>query len=77
MPRPTFLDPASTTPLDPAVTAAMLEVLQGPLGLGNPASATHPYGQDAAAAVERGATDMDDEVSVDFEDVGSEDGMED
>lgn len=58
MTRPTFLDHASTTPLDPAVTAAMLEVLQGPLGLGNPASATHPYGQDAAAAVERARAEV-------------------
>lgn len=49
---PIFLDHASTTPIDPAVAAAMVEVLQGPIGLGNPASQTHAYGRQAAAAIE-------------------------
>lgn len=49
---PIFLDHASTTPIDPAVAAAMDEVLRGSLGLGNPASSTHVYGREAAAAIE-------------------------
>jgi cysteine desulfurase len=50
---PVFLDHASTTPLDPAVAAVMIEVLQGPLGVGNPSSITHAPGREAAAAIER------------------------
>lgn len=50
--KPIFLDHASTTPLDPAVIAAMTTVLQGSLGLGNPSSSTHEYGRAAAAAIE-------------------------
>jgi cysteine desulfurase len=49
---PIFLDHASTTPIDPAVAAAMDAVLRGPLGLGNPSSSTHAYGRQAAAAIE-------------------------
>ena len=49
---PVFLDHAATTPLDPAVVSAMHEVLAGRLGLGNPASTTHVFGRDAAAAIE-------------------------
>ena len=49
---PIFLDHASTTPIDPAVAAAMDEVLRGSLGLGNPSSSTHLYGREAAAAIE-------------------------
>lgn len=48
---PIFLDHASTTPVDPAVAEVMAEVLRGPLGIGNPASSSHAYGRDAAAAI--------------------------
>ncbi len=50
--KPIFLDHASTTPIDPAVAAAMAEVLEGELGLGNPSSSTHAYGRAAAVVVD-------------------------
>lgn len=56
--NPIFLDHASTTPVDPRVAAAMDEVLRGRLGLGNPASSTHVYGREAAAAIERARVEI-------------------
>ncbi len=48
---PIYLDNAATTALDPRVLDAMLPYLKGEFG--NPASATHGFGQDASRAVER------------------------
>lgn len=45
-----YLDNAATTPIDPRVVDAMLPYLREQFG--NPASATHAYGQAAARAVE-------------------------
>jgi cysteine desulfurase len=47
---PIYLDYNATTPIDPAVRAAMLPFLEGEFG--NPSS-THPYGRTARRAVER------------------------
>lgn len=46
-----YLDNAATTPIDPRVVDAMLPYLRDQFG--NPASATHHFGQMAARAVER------------------------
>jgi len=49
-PRPIYLDHHATTPLDPAVVAAMLPYLTEKFG--NPSSRQHAFGQEAHAAVE-------------------------
>jgi cysteine desulfurase len=46
-----YLDHAATTPVDPRVTAAMLECLAGEAAFGNAASATHDFGREAAARI--------------------------
>jgi cysteine desulfurase len=52
MSRPVYLDYAATTPVDPRVAAAMAACLTLDGEFGNPASATHDYGETAAARVE-------------------------
>jgi len=52
MNRPVYLDHASTTPVDPRVAARMAEVLMSESEFGNPASASHSFGDEAAALVE-------------------------
>jgi cysteine desulfurase len=49
---PVYLDHASTTPVDARVADRMAEVLRSEAEYGNPASATHPYGEAAAKLVE-------------------------
>jgi cysteine desulfurase len=50
--RPVYLDHAATTPADPRVAAAMAQCLTVEGEFGNPASASHAYGDAAAALVE-------------------------
>lgn len=50
MPEPIYLDYNATTPLDPAVVAALVPYLE--THFGNPSS-SHSYGQTAKAAVDR------------------------
>ena len=49
---PIYLDYAATTPVDPAVAAAMAECLTAVGDFGNASSATHVFGRRAAARVE-------------------------
>jgi cysteine desulfurase len=49
---PVYLDHAATTPVDARVAARMAEVLSSETEYGNPASASHRYGDIAAALVE-------------------------
>ena len=51
-PMPVYLDHASSTPVDARVAARMAEVLRSETEYGNPASASHGYGDTAAALVE-------------------------
>jgi cysteine desulfurase len=50
--RPVYLDHAATTPVDPRVAAAMAQCLTMDGEFGNPASASHAYGDAAGALVE-------------------------
>jgi cysteine desulfurase len=50
--KPVYLDHAATTPVDARVAARMAEVLRSETEYGNPASASHDYGDAAAALVE-------------------------
>jgi cysteine desulfurase len=50
--RPVYLDHAATTPVDSRVAAAMAQCLTLEGEFGNPASASHAYGDAAAALVE-------------------------
>lgn len=50
--RPLYLDYAASTPVDPRVLDVVLPWMQRDSGFGNPSSAGHVYGREAAAAVE-------------------------
>jgi cysteine desulfurase len=50
--RPVYLDYAATTPVDPRVAAAMAQCLTIEGEFGNPASASHEFGDTARALVE-------------------------
>src|ERR1700732_3346734 len=52
MHRLVYLDHAATTPVDPRVAAAMAQCLTAEGEFGNPASASHEYGDAAGALVE-------------------------
>jgi cysteine desulfurase len=54
VPEPVYLDYAATTPVDPAVAAAMSRSLAEPDGLGNASSSTHLFGRRVAERIERG-----------------------
>ena len=62
--EPVFLDHASTTPLDPAVAAAMVECLLAPQTQGNASSTRHAHGRAAAALVERARGEVAELVGV-------------
>ena len=49
---PVYLDHAATTPVDARVAASMAEILRSETEYGNPASASHDYGDLAGALVE-------------------------
>jgi cysteine desulfurase len=50
--RPVYLDYAATTPVDPRVAAAMAQCLTLEGEFGNPASASHEFGDAAGDLVE-------------------------
>lgn len=49
--RPVYLDYAATAPVDPRVSAAMLECLDAQAGIGNPAALTHAFGARARSRI--------------------------
>jgi cysteine desulfurase len=64
-----YLDYAATTPVDPAVARAMLTCM-GPDGdFGNPASATHRYGRQAAARIEQARAQVATLLSADPDEI--------
>ncbi len=52
MSLPVYLDNAATTPIDPRVATVMMRILRSPEEFGNPASATHEYGDRASEIVD-------------------------
>ena len=53
-----YLDYAATTPVDPRVRDRMVGCLDQDVGFGNPASATHVYGEHAEVAVNQAASEV-------------------
>lgn len=66
-PRPIYLDHHATTPLDPAVVAAMLPYLTEKFG--NPSSRQHAFGQEAHAAVEEARAQLARLIGAEPEDI--------
>lgn len=62
---PVYLDNAATTPVDPAVAAAMAECLTLDGVFGNPASRSHLYGWDAEERVEQARVEVAELLSCD------------
>ena len=58
-----YLDYAATTPVDPQVARIMNEFLTMEGVFGNPASATHTFGQAAAEAVETARREVSELLS--------------
>jgi cysteine desulfurase len=52
MTLPVYLDSAATTPIDPRVASVMTRILRSADEFGNPASATHEYGDRASEIVD-------------------------
>jgi cysteine desulfurase len=67
VPRPIYLDHHATTPVDPAVAAAMLPYLTEKFG--NPSSRQHAFGQEAHAAVEEARAHVARLIGADPEEV--------
>jgi cysteine desulfurase len=57
-PAPVYLDYAATTPVDPAVAAAMSRCLTDPDCIGNASSVTHRFGRRAAERIEQARTEV-------------------
>ena len=68
-PGSVYLDNAASTPLDPAVTAAMCEALGSAALTANASSATHAPGRQAAAALERARASVAALVGADAREV--------
>ena len=66
-PRPIYLDHHATTPVDPAVRAAMLPYLTEKFG--NPSSRQHLFGQEAHAAVEEARAQVARLIGAEPEDI--------
>ena len=58
-----YLDYAATTPVDPRVARVMNDFLTVEGAFGNPASATHSFGQSAAEAVEQARREVSEFLS--------------
>ena len=56
--EPVYLDYAATTPIDPAVAAAMGRCLTESEGIGNASSTTHLFGRRVAERIERSRADV-------------------
>ena len=55
---PVYLDYAATTPVDPRVAQVMAQYLTGEGIFGNPSSASHAYGREAAQHLEAARADV-------------------
>jgi len=64
-----YLDYAATTPLDPRVRESMLECMDAENGFGNPSSATHVYGLQAAQRVESAANAVAELLNADANEI--------
>ena len=62
--RPVYLDYAATTPVDPAVAAAMFACLSEGGDFGNASSVTHVFGQRAAEHVEAARAEERDSLQL-------------
>jgi cysteine desulfurase len=58
MNSPVYLDYAATTPVDPRVAQVMAQYLTGEGIFGNPSSASHAYGREAAQHLEAARADV-------------------
>jgi cysteine desulfurase len=67
--RPVYLDYAATTPVDPRVAAAMARCLTAEGEFGNPASASHDYGDAARVLVETARSQVAASVGASPEEV--------
>jgi cysteine desulfurase len=56
--EPVYLDYAATTPVDPAVAAAMSRCLMDPEAIGNASSIAHLFGRRAAEGIERARAEV-------------------
>jgi len=65
MQTPIYMDYMATTPVDPAVAAAMSECLGRNGCFGNPASRTHPYGYAAAERIQTAQEQVADLIHAD------------
>ena len=67
--QPIYFDYMATTPIDPRVIEVMLQYM-GPTGhFGNPASATHVYGFDAACAVDKARSQIAEVIGASIDDI--------
>jgi cysteine desulfurase len=69
MSRPVYLDYAATTPVDPRVAEAMAQCLTLEGDFGNPASASHVYGDAAGGLVEKARAQVASAVGASPEEV--------
>jgi cysteine desulfurase len=66
---PVYLDYAATTPVDPAVAAALVGCLTDPDCIGNASSVTHPFGRSAAERIEQARAEVAALIGADADEI--------